>query len=43
MLKVDKNNYPQVYLERCKYKKKKREPKNFIDYEIDSDSDYESD
>ena len=39
-----KNNYPQVYLEQCKYKIKKREIKRFIDdYEIDLDSDYESD
>ena len=37
------NNYPQVYLEQCKYKVKKREMKSFIDYEIDLDSDYESD
>ena len=44
VLKVDKNNYPQVYLEQCKYKIKKREIKRFIDdYEIDLDSDYESD
>ena len=44
VLKVDKKNYPQVYLEQCKYKVKKREMKSFIDdYEIDLDSDYESD
>ena len=44
VLKVDKKNYPQVYLEQCKYKIKKREVKRFIDdYEIDLDSDYESD
>ena len=42
-LKVDEKNYPQVYLERCKYKVKKREIKRLIDYEIDLDSDYESD
>ena len=39
----DKKNHPQVYSEQCKYKVKKREIKNFIDYEIDLDSDYESD
>ena len=39
VLKVDKKNYPQVYLEQCKYKLKKREMKSFIDYEIDLDSD----
>ena len=44
VLKVHKKSYPQVYLGQCKYKIKKREPKNFIDdYEIDLDSDYESD
>ena len=43
VLKIDKKNYPQVYLEQCKYKVKKREMKSFIDYEIDLDSDYEID
>ena len=43
LLKVDKKSYPQVYLEQCKYKMKKREIKTLIDYEIDLDSDYESD
>ena len=44
VLKVDKKNYPQVHLEQCKYKVKKREMNSFIDdYEIDQDSDYESD
>ena len=31
VLKVDKKNFPQVYLEQCKYKVKKREIKSFID------------
>ena len=35
VLKTDKKSYPQVYLEQCKYKVKKREIKSFIDYEID--------
>ena len=40
VLKVDKKNYLQVYLEQCKYKIKKREVKSFIDdYEIDLGSD----
>ena len=43
VLKVDKKKFPQVYLEQCKYKIMKREPKYFIDYETDLDSDYESD
>ena len=43
VFKLDKKNYPQVYLEQCKYKVKKRESKSFIGYEIDLDSDYEND
>ena len=43
VLKLDKRWYPRVYLEQCKYKTKKREVKNLIDYEIDLSSDYESD
>ena len=43
VLKVDKKNYPKVYLEQCKHKVKKREINSFIDYEIELDSDYESD
>ena len=44
VLKAEKKNYPQVYLEQCKYKVEKRETKSVTDdYEIDLDSDYESD
>ena len=44
VLKVDKKNYPQVYLEQCKYKVKKREMKSFTDdFEVELDSHYESD
>ena len=43
VLKIDQKNYPQVYLEQCKYKVKKREMKSFVDYEIGLDSDYKSD
>ena len=43
VLRIDKKNYPQFYLEQCEYKVKKREMKSSIDYEIDLDSDYESD
>ena len=43
VLKVDKKNYPQVYLEQCKYKVKKREMKTYVDdFEVELDSDYES-
>ena len=44
VLKIDnKRAYPQVYLEQCKYKLKKRKTVNYIDDEIIdevSDSDY---
>ena len=44
VLKIDnKREYPQAYLEKCKYKLKKRKIVNYIDGEIideDSDSDY---
>ena len=42
VLKIDKRAYPQVYLEQCNYKLKKRKIENYIDDEIideDSDSD----
>ena len=39
VLKVDKKNYPQVYLEQCKYKIKRRNPVDFIDAEVDLSSD----
>ena len=42
VLRVDKKNYPQFYLEQCKYKIRKRKPVNFIDAEVDLNS-YESD
>ena len=42
VLRRDKKNYPQVYLEQCKYKIKKRELASFIDDEVDLSSDYES-
>ena len=40
VLKRDKKNYPQVYLEQCKYKIKRKELVNFIDDELDLSSDY---
>ena len=43
VLKIDKKNYPRVYLEQCKYQMKKKELKSFIDYEVDFDLDYDSD
>ena len=34
-----KKNYPQVYLEQCKYKEKERKLIDFIYAELDLDSD----
>ena len=39
VLKVDTKNYPQVYLEQCKYKVKRKKPVDFIDAELDLSSD----
>ena len=38
VMKMEKNNYPQVYLEECKYKIKKIKMPGFIDAELESDS-----
>ena len=43
VLKIDKKVYPQVYLEQCKYKLKKRRPANFIDIDVKTDTDSDSD
>ena len=45
VLKVNKKNYPHVYLEECKYKVKKINTPRFINVELESDreSDIETD
>ena len=43
ILKVDKINYPRVYLEQCKYKIKRRKMVDFIDAEVDLNSDNTND
>ena len=45
VLKMNKKNYPQVYLEECKYKVKKIRTPRFINVELESDleSDVEAD
>ena len=43
VLRRDKKNYPQVYLEQYKYKIKKKELASYIDDEVDLSSDYKSD
>ena len=44
-MKMKKKNYPQVYLEECKYKVKKINTPRFINIELESDpeSDAETD
>ena len=42
-MKMEKKNYPQVYLEECKYKIKKIQMSRFINTELESDSDSEPD
>ena len=42
VLRRDKKNYPQIYLEQCKYKIKKRQLVSFIDNEVNLSSDCES-
>ena len=39
VIRVDKKNHPQAYLEQCEYKIKKRELKSFINYGFNSDSE----
>ena len=43
VMKMNKKNYPQVYLEECKYKIKKTQMSRFINAELELDSDSESD
>ena len=45
VIKMNNKNYPQVYLEECKYKAKKINTPRFIntELELDSESDIESD
>ena len=38
VLRIQKKSYPQVYLEQCKYKVKRRKPINFIDAEVNLSS-----
>ena len=41
VLEIEERYYPQIYLEQCEHKVKKRKIKNLIDYDLDSG--YESD
>ena len=44
-MRMEKKNYPQVYLEECKYRTKKTKMTNFIETELElnSESELESD
>ena len=42
VMRTNKKNYPQVYLEECKYKIKKIQMSRFINTELDLDSDSDS-
>ena len=42
VMRKDKENYPQVYLEECKYKIRKMQMSRFINTELDLDSDSDS-
>ena len=42
-MKIVKKNYPQVYLEECKYRVRKIQMSRFISSDLDSDSGSESD
>ena len=43
VMRMEKKNYPQVYLEECKYKIKKIKMSKFINTELESESELESD
>ena len=45
VMRMEKKNYPQVYLEECKYKIKKTKMNNFIKFKLESEleSDIELD
>ena len=42
VMKIDKKNNPQIYLEECKYRMKKIQMSRFINTELKSDSDLDS-
>ena len=43
IMKINLKNYPQVYLEKCKYKIKKIQMSRFINTKLELDSDSELD
>ena len=43
VMRMEKKNYPQVYLEECKHRMRKRKMTKFIEAELESESELESD
>ena len=43
VMRMEKKNYLQVYLEECKHRMKKRKMTKFIEAELESESELESD
>ena len=43
VMRMEKKNYPQVYLEECKYRMKNAKMTKFIEAELKSESELESD
>ena len=41
-MRVEKKNYPQIYLEECRYKTKKTKMTKFINTVLESESESES-
>ena len=41
-MRIEKKNYPQVFLEECKHKIKKTKTSKFINTELESESESES-
>ena len=41
VMRMEKKNYPQVYLEECKYKMKKTKMTKFINTELESESEFD--
>ena len=42
VIRMEKKNYPQIYLEECKYRMKKTKMTKFIETELKSESELES-
>ena len=41
VMRMEKKNYPQVYLEECKYRMKKTKMTKFLELELESESELE--